>query len=101
MLIKNHTNIEKNAKINITRLVNGRETRLGAFPEGTAVTLAVTLPRRMGASGVVLRLSRDSEDSYDLPFSFISMDEGFDRYEIVIEGQKRTAFLRNTPCARL
>ena len=92
MLIKNHTDIEKNIKINVDRLVNGKRTRLGAFPEGTAVTLAVTMPRRMGASGVVLRLCRDGEDSRDLPFSFVDSEEGTDRYEIMLDGKKGLFF---------
>lgn len=92
MLIKNHKNVEKNANIALTRFIKGKETRLGAFAEGTFVTLAVTLPRRMGASGVVLRIARDGEESLDMPFSYVSMEEGYDRYEAVIKGEKGLYF---------
>lgn len=92
MLIKNHTIVEKNAEITLKRYVYGQETRLGAFPEGTPVTLALTLPRRIGASGVVLRISKDGSESVDLPFSYISMKGGSDRYEAIIDEKKGLYF---------
>lgn len=92
MLIKNHTNIEKTEEIKLKKLINGKETRLGAFPEDTAVTFSVTLPRCIGASGAVLRISRDGEESFDIPFSYISMDGGNDRYEVSFKGEKGLYF---------
>lgn len=84
MLIKNHTNIEKNAEVKLKRLINGRETRLGAFPEGSTVTLSLTVSRRLGASGAVIRFNRDGEESRDIPFSYVSMEGGNDVYETEI-----------------
>jgi len=86
MLIKNHTNVENIKDITLTRKVKGQKTRLGAFPEGTCVTLSLTLPRSIGASGAVLRINRDGEESRDIPFSYISLEGKADLYETEIRG---------------
>ncbi|MBR6633394.1 MAG: glycoside hydrolase family 13 protein [Clostridia bacterium] len=92
MLIKNHTNLEKNANIDIKRVVKGKATRLGAFEEGTVLTLSVTLPRRLGASGVVLRINRDGEEAQDVPFDYTSLEGGSDCYQVKIKGEKGLYF---------
>lgn len=81
MLIKNHNALEEGAKITLKRLCNGAPTRLGAFPENSKVTLCLDIPRKLGASGVVLRINRDGEEPADLPFSYVSLCGGTDRYE--------------------
>ncbi len=92
MLIKNHKILEGGSNVALKRLVNGKETALGAFAEGTSVTLSLTVPRRLGASGAVLRINADGGESTDVPFDYISLDGGYDRYETVIEGKKGLYF---------
>ena len=67
---------------------DGREvTHLGAFPKGETIRLAVTCPRTLGASAVVLRLNRDGCASTDTPFEFVSEDLTTltDTYELTLD----------------
>ena len=67
---------------------DGREvTHLGAFPKGETIRLAVTCPRTLGASTVVLRLNRDGCASTDTPFEFVSEDLTTltDTYELTLD----------------
>ena len=45
-------------------------SHLGAFPCGTVINIELTVSRRMGASGVVLRLCKDGERDIDTPLDF-------------------------------
>ncbi len=49
-------------------------SRFGAFPCGEVLHLAVTCPRVLGATAVVLRLAEDGESEQDIPFAFVSSD---------------------------
>ncbi len=62
-------------------------SRLGAFAAGTVLRLAVTCPRTLGATAVVLRLNRDGEAEHDTPFSFVETDPTSvtDRYELTLD----------------
>ncbi len=67
---------------------DGRDaSRLGAFPCGETLRLVVTCPRALGASAVVLRLSKDGEGESDTPFVFTSTDPEtlHDRYELTLD----------------
>ncbi len=82
MLIKNHLTLEKGSKITLTKHIGGKETRLGAFPEGSDITFRVILQRRLGAAAIVLRIAKDGLGSEDMPFDYIETVGDSDVYEI-------------------
>ena len=51
-----------------------------AFPSGKKITFTVKVPRRLGASAVVLRINRDGAPSRDIPLEYIELSEGWDVY---------------------
>ncbi len=55
-------------------------TAMGAFSFGSPIDYTVTLPRKVGAAAVVLRLWRDGQASRDLPFAFRESSGGIDTY---------------------
>ena len=67
---------------------DGRDvTRFGAFAKGERIRLAVTCPRTLGASAVVLRLNRDGCTPQDTPFEFVGEDVRTltDTYELTLD----------------
>ena len=58
---------------------------LGALPYGTILTVEITVSRRIGASGVVLRACRDGEDDTDTPLSFCRSDSLNDVYSCTLD----------------
>ncbi len=64
-----------------------RVTHLGAFACGEILRLAVSCPRVLGATAVVLRLARDGEAEQDTPFAFTATDPETltDRYELTVD----------------
>ena len=63
-------------------------SRLGAFPYGTAINIEVTVSRRLGASGAVLRLCRDGQADVDTTLSFCRSDNVADVYCCSIDTAK-------------
>ena len=53
-----------------------------AFPSGKKITFTVKVPRRLGASAVVLRINRDGAPSRDIPLEYIELSEGWDVYSL-------------------
>ncbi len=83
MLIQNDA---ARADIRIEKLANGQDvSRLGAFAYGTRLTLRLQVPRRLGASAVVLRICRDGEADRDLPLAFIDTHASVDTYELLLD----------------
>ena len=77
-------------KINMNKRCHGKDvTPFGAFGEGEEIIFTLTLPRRLGASGVVFRLIRDGESFFDRPFSFVERDGGDDLYNITLKGLEK------------
>ncbi|MBQ9784343.1 MAG: glycoside hydrolase family 13 protein [Clostridia bacterium] len=83
MLIQNDT---AQADIRIEKLANGHDaSRLGAFACGTRLTLRLQVPRRLGASAVVLRICRDGEGDTDMPLAFVDTHASVDTYELTLD----------------
>lgn len=70
----------------IKKQINGIDvSHRGAFAVGACIVFSVDVPRRLGASAVVLRICRDGESDCDLPFSFEQTEEGCDRYTLSLD----------------
>ena len=61
---------------------------LGAFAFGTVINIEITVSRRIGASGVVLRLCRDGGRDLDTPLDFCRTDNLEDVYSTVLDTKK-------------
>ena len=59
------------APIIIKRLNGADVSHRGAFASDEKIDITVEVPRRLGASAVVLRINRDGESDMDLPLAFI------------------------------
>lgn len=67
----------------IEKKVDGKDaTQRGAFPLDSHIELSAFVPRRLGASSVVLRLWRDGEDYKDYPLAFGGMTGSEDKYSV-------------------
>ena len=53
---------------------------LGALPYGSVIDIELTVSRRMGALGAVLRICRDGERDCDVPLDFCRSDNLSDVY---------------------
>ncbi len=62
-------------------------SRYGAFAHGEILRLAVSCPRALGATAVVLRIAHDCGQAQDLPFSFVGceVDDQTDRFELTLD----------------
>ena len=86
MLLKLHSALEADREIRIEKSCRGRDvSRLGAFAKGERVTFAVTLPRQLGVSAVVLRIAPDGDEQRDLPMIFADTVRGCDRYTLTLD----------------
>ena len=66
----------------IRKSVNGADASLlGAFALGEIIKFTAKVPRKLGASAVVLRLCEDGGADQDMPLQFISTNLGIDTYE--------------------
>jgi len=69
----------------ISRCADGREAdRSGAFPRSSRLTFRVTVPRRLGAAGVVLRLAADGKNAADLPLLWQNASPEGDEYALTL-----------------
>ena len=86
MLIDEHAVLERGETITIKKWQNGRDvSRLGAFEKGARVTFVASVPRRIGASAVVMRICPDGESDRDIPLAFCDTDGMRDRYEVTLD----------------
>ncbi len=86
MLLKQYTEKDPSTYPIITRLCGGKDTTdRGAYPHGSLVTFRVDVPRSLGASAVVLRMTPDGGRDEDLPLTFASTDRGVDRYAATLD----------------
>ena len=70
----------------ITKTVCGKDASAkGAFAAGEVIRFTVEVPRRLGASAVVLRLCPDGESDRDLPLTFENTETGVDRYGLELD----------------
>ena len=63
-------------------------SNLGALPYGTVINIEITVARRLGASGVVLRLCRDGGRDTDTPLDFCRSDNTNDVYSVTLDTAK-------------
>ena len=67
----------------IKKKIAGRDVSArGAFFSTDTLTLTATVPRALGAAGVVLRIARDGAGDRDYPFSFVGCRGGNDTYRL-------------------
>lgn len=75
------TKIETSVMPKIKKKVNGADASFqGAFATGDIVDFTVEVPRKLGASAVVLRICRDGEGDRDFPLTFSNSALGIDEY---------------------
>lgn len=73
----------------IKKIIDGKDvSHRGAFPCGSILNIIVEVPRKLGASAVVLRICRDGENDEDIPLLFKSTDMGIDTYTLLLDTQK-------------
>ncbi len=80
------TKISVSAMPKIKKSVNGKDASAqGAFSVGDIISFTVEVPRKLGASAVVLRIRRDGENDTDHPLSFENTAEGIDVYSVTLD----------------
>ncbi|MBR3894287.1 MAG: glycoside hydrolase family 13 protein [Clostridia bacterium] len=85
MLIKRHSVLETDQTVKIEKRVDGEDASLlGAFALGEEVSFSVRLPRRLGVSAVVMRISPDGGEALDLPFLFSASERSVDLYTLTL-----------------
>ena len=86
MLIKRSNLLTVGQSIKIEKRSQGRDvSALGAFRCGDRVTFAVTVPRRLGVSAVVIRITPDGDEPYDTPFGFSKTVNADDCYTLTLD----------------
>ena len=75
--------------VQIHKFVDNEDvSRLGALPYGTVINIELTVSRRLGASGAVLRICRDGEGDVDMPLEFCRSDNLCDVFCVTIDTAK-------------
>ena len=83
MLARYGNEISANCDIKIEKYINGKPVRKkGTVPSGSTLTIELSLPRRLGDGGAVLRIQRDGGHEWDIPFSFAHSEGGVDTYKV-------------------
>ncbi len=81
MLPKLYVDNDHVSDVQIHKFAGDRDvSNLGALPYGTKIDIEVTVARRLGASGVVLRLCRDGGRDTDIALDFCRSDNLEDVY---------------------
>ncbi len=89
MLIQKRSELESGQRIRITKRACGEDvSSLGAFERGTGVEITARVPRVMGISAVVMRISPDGGQARDLAFSFLKIEGGEDIYRLTLSTDK-------------
>ena len=85
MLARYNNEISANCDIKIEKYINGKiASNKGCVPSGSTLRIELSLSRRLGDGGAVLRIARDGEGERDIPFGFLSSERGRDTYFIEI-----------------
>ena len=87
MLPKIYFDTDDNAAyVQIRKFADAEDvSNLGALPYGTKLTIEVVVSRRLGASGVVLRVCRDGDADRDIPLDFCRSDNHLDVYSCSLD----------------
>ena len=93
MLPKFYKLIDSECEVKFNKYVCGKdESQLGAFRCGEMIEFRITVSRRLGAMGVVLRIARDGCADVDMPFEKTGGDEIYDVYALRIITGTATEF---------
>lgn len=85
MLARYNNEISANCGIEIKKYINGKPIgKKGTVPSGETLTIELSLSRRLGDGGIVLRIQRDGEREWDIPFTFVKSEPGIDTYQVDI-----------------
>ncbi len=85
MLIKLHGELEENLLPIIKKTVAQKNVSdKGAFPLDTELNLCIRVPRKLGASSVVLRIWKDGENFDDYPLEFTGTEKDCDVYQYLL-----------------
>lgn len=86
MLAKLYSKIDDSSKIIIKKFIGAEDvSSLGALPCGSQVVFEVTVPSRLGISGVVCRIRRDGREDHDLSFKFALSGAACDVYTYLLD----------------
>ena len=86
MLTKLHSSLEERKKIKIQKTIDGKDVSThGAFAYGTVIEITVTVPRALGATAIVLRISADGGEAQDIPLQFSSIENACDVYMLSLD----------------
>ena len=89
MLPKLYFENDSACDVQIRKFVGEKDvSALGAFAYGTVINIEITVSRRIGASGVVLRLCRDGERDVDTPLDFCRTDNLVDVFCVTLDTAK-------------
>ncbi len=89
MLPKLFKQIDEGCEIKINKLVGNKDvSELGAVRCGDRLTFRVTVPRRFGAVGVVMRLCKDGSESRDMELKREKGKSLFDIYTLTLDTEK-------------
>ena len=93
MLARYNNEISANCDIKIEKYIDGRiASNKGVVPSGSTLRIELSLSRRLGDGGAVLRINRDGEGDRDVPFSFVGSEMGIDVYSVEICPKKGLYF---------
>ncbi len=86
MLPRLFTQIDSQCKVKLNKYTLTEDvSSLGAVECGEKIKFKLTVPRRLGASGVVLRIARDGNIDKDIPLACQSSDITDDIYTVEID----------------
>ncbi len=99
MLPKLFTEIDSQCEVKLNKYTSVEDiTSLGAVEYGERITFKLSVPKRLGVSGVVLRIARDGDRDQDIPLDRISTDLAEDIYtgeldtEVICSGEDSGLF---------
>ncbi len=89
MLPKLYFDTDSACDVQIRKFAGDKDvSHLGALPWGTVINIELTVSRRLGASGAVLRICRDGGRDSDLPLEFCRTDNTRDVYCVTLDTAK-------------
>lgn len=89
MLPKLYKLIDEGCEIKLNKFLGGKDvSQLGAFSCGDPVEFRVTMSRRLGAMGIVMRIAEDGGNDTDIPFERVGGDGVSEIYSLTLDTDK-------------
>lgn len=89
MLPKLYFDTDSACDVQIHKFAGNKDvSHLGALPWGSVISIELTVSRRLGASGAVLRICRDGDRDSDIPLEFCRTDNTHDVYCVTLDTAK-------------